>query len=114
MHLGFVLKNHVDNGRIDIYSCSTTIDNTVLSGLMVPENGGKRTCDVLSLTGWAVRCQKTGPSAAALHRPDSVNARSGSNSMSGHRHEPAYYQGAGGYDLHLANRADFCADARAL
>eukprot|EP01043_Picozoa_sp_COSAG02_P097574 COSAG02_NODE_33790_length_494_cov_1.141772_1_plen_39_part_10 len=31
--------------------------------------------------------------------------------MSGHRHEPAYYQGAGGYDLHLANRADFCADA---
>jgi|EP01046_Picozoa_sp_COSAG06_P017843 hypothetical protein len=23
--------------------------------------------------------------------------------MSGHIHEPAYYQGAGGYDLHLAN-----------
>ena len=23
--------------------------------------------------------------------------------MSGHIHEPAYYQGAGGYDLHLAD-----------
>ena len=27
----------------------------------------------------------------------------------GHAHIPEYYAGAGGYDLHLANRADFCA-----